>query len=111
MGFLNLDGLKQYTANLLNLLQGFVPTTRKINGKPLTSDITTHTAGLGVAIDDDVINLDNPMRGIYTQEEFDALSEEERKTGTYIIPGLNDDGTFTPITDDQIDALFGTLIA
>lgn len=106
MPFLDSEGLRQYTAKVMTLLQGFVPVTRKINGKPLTSDITTHTAGEGVVIDGDTISLDNPMRGIVTQDAYDALSKEEQDLGTYIIKDLDDVEALTPITDDEIEALF-----
>lgn len=107
MAFLDLEGLQQYTTKLKTALQGFVPVTRKINGKALTEDIVTHEAGVGVTIEDDtVINLDNPVHGIVSQSDFDALSEEERNVGTYFIPGTDDDAVLTPITDDEIEALF-----
>ena len=32
--------------------------------------------------------VDNPVQGIYTQEEFDALTEEQKASGTYFV----DDG-------------------
>lgn len=100
MIFLDLEGLQKYTAKVLEILQGFVPVTRKINGKPLTSDITTHIAGDGVSIEDDTINLDNPMRGFILQEDFDALPEEEKNTGTYIIPSSNDWTTSLPMIEE-----------
>lgn len=111
MPFLNLEGLQRFMSKLMIVLEGFVPVTRKINGKPLTSDITTHTAGDGISIDGDAINVSNPIRGIISQSQFDALSEEERNTGTYIIPGLNDENSvFTPITEEEIQALFSGLV-
>lgn len=43
MPFLDNYGLSQYTTKIRNLLKGFVPVTRKINGKPLSSDLTLAT--------------------------------------------------------------------
>lgn len=90
MSFLDMDGLRRYTSKFLSKLNGFVPVTRKINGKALTSDITTHSAGDGVVIEGDTIGLVNPMRGVISQTQFNALPEEERKKGTYIISDPNE---------------------
>lgn len=51
---------------------------------------TEYTGTDGVTIEGDTIGLDNPMRGIISQDEFDALPEEQRNKGTYIIPEPND---------------------
>lgn len=108
MAFLNNSGLRRYTTKILDLLKGFVPVTRKINGKTLTEDIITHTAGDGVSIEGDVISLNNPVRGVMTQMEYDALSKEEQDAGTYFVYGAEDeDDIFTSITDEEIEALFG----
>ena len=42
-------------------------------------------AGDGISIEGDTISVENPNRGIYTQEEFDRLSPEQQKSGTYFI--------------------------
>lgn len=49
-----------------------------------------YTSSDGVTIQDNNISLDNPMRGIWTQEQFEALSEEQQNKGTYIVLGQND---------------------
>lgn len=41
--------------------------------------------GDGVAIEDQTISIDTPVRGIYTQSEFNTLSESQRNSGLYII--------------------------
>lgn len=46
----------------------------------------TYTGGDGITVEGNVINSDNPMRGIISREEYDALSEEQKNKGTYIIP-------------------------
>lgn len=48
-----------------------------------------YTSGDGVAIENDIISVTNPNRGIYTKEEFEALTPEQQKSGTYIV---NDGG-------------------
>lgn len=96
--FLDYSGLKKYTSKIetfiADTLAAFVPNTRTINNKPLSSNIKltatdvgvpTYFAGLGVNIVESKININNPNRGILSQEEFDALPEENKQTGTYII--------------------------
>lgn len=46
------------------------------------------TAGDGLSKDGATLNVDNPVRGIMTMAEFDALPEEEKAGGTYFV----DDG-------------------
>lgn len=52
----------------------------------------SYTAGDGVSIESGAISLQNPMHGIYTQAEFNALSEEQKKSGTYIVDDGNNGG-------------------
>lgn len=52
---------------------------------PTGSDLT---AGDGLSKDGDALSVDNPVRGIYTQAEFDALTEDQKASGTYFV----DDG-------------------
>lgn len=47
------------------------------------------TAGDGLSQDGDTLNVDNPVRGILTQTEFDALTEEQKASGTHFV-GDND---------------------
>jgi len=49
---------------------------------------SAYTPGDGITIQDDTISVDTPVRGIVTQAEFDALPEEEKAKGLYVI----DDG-------------------
>lgn len=46
------------------------------------------TAGDGLSKDGYTLNVDNPVRGIYTQAEFAALTAEQKASGTYFV----DDG-------------------
>lgn len=54
----------------------------------VTCECKEYTAGDGISISDDAINVINPNRGILTKEEFDLLPPEKKKSGTYIV----DDG-------------------
>lgn len=47
MSFLDNDGLSRYTFKLKNLLKGFVPITRTINGNPLSSDVVLTAEDIG----------------------------------------------------------------
>lgn len=47
------------------------------------------TAGDGLTKDGDTLSVDNPVRGVLTQAEWDALTEEQKASGTWFV----DDGT------------------
>lgn len=48
-------------------------------------------AGEGLSKEGDTLSVDNPVRGIYTQSEFDALPEAQKASGTYFVgDGGND---------------------
>ena len=47
------------------------------------------TAGDGLSREGNTLNVDNPNRGILSQTEFDALPEEQKRSGTYFV----DDGS------------------
>lgn len=74
MGYLDQDGLAYLWQKIKKALAG------------KQDSITT---GDGLSKDGDTIDLDNPVRGIYTQEEFNALTEEQQASGTYFV----DDGS------------------
>lgn len=42
-------------------------------------------AGDGLSKDGNMLNVDNPIRGILTQAEFSALTEEQKASGTYLV--------------------------
>ena len=44
--------------------------------------------GDGLSTDGGVLNVDNPVRGVLTRAEWDALTEEQKASGTYFV----DDG-------------------
>lgn len=46
------------------------------------------TAGAGITIEGDAISVDNPVHGIYTLSQWNALTEEQKTSGTYFV----DDG-------------------
>lgn len=60
-------------------------------------------AGDGLTRDADTLNLDNPVHGIYTLKEWNALSAEQKVYGTYILndgePGAFDWDTYS--TEEQ----------
>lgn len=47
------------------------------------------TAGDGLSKTGDTLSISNPNRGILTQSEYDALTEEQKSSGTYFV----DDGS------------------
>lgn len=49
--FLDYTGLQRVISNLQGKFNSYVPVTRKINGKALTSDITIETSG-GVTMEE-----------------------------------------------------------
>ena len=58
------------------------------------------TAGDGLTKDGDTLSVDNPVRGVLTQAEWDALTEEQKASGTWFV----DDGTACAggeVYDDQ----------
>lgn len=50
---------------------------------------------------DDSVKLSNPVKGILTQTEFDALSDEEKTSGTYIV----DTGSSAGIQNSEVYSL------
>ena len=48
------------------------------------------TAGDGTSISGDAINVITPVRGAFTQAEYDALPEAKKSSGMYIISDGND---------------------
>lgn len=46
------------------------------------------TAGDGLSKEEGILSVDNPVRGILTQAEYDALTEAQKASGTYFV----DDG-------------------
>lgn len=49
MAYLDNIGLARVWSKITNKLSGYVPTSRKINGKALSSDITLTTSDIGLA--------------------------------------------------------------
>lgn len=56
----------------------------------------TITAGDGVSQVGSTISVTTPVRGVVTQAEFDALPEERRNKGLYVIPGGEAGGGASP---------------
>lgn len=70
-----------------------------------SSDIT---AGDGIAIEENTVSVTNPVRGILTQAEFDALPEAQRARGTYFVDdGSAESGSSGEVYDDQ-ERVIGT---
>lgn len=51
--------------------------------------------------------VDNPVHGIYTQAEFDALTDEEKASGTYFVDDGQDGGSGGEIYDSS-EQVIGT---
>ena len=56
----------------------------------------TITAGDGLSKEGDILSVTTPVRGVVTQAEFDALPEERRNKGLYVIPGGEAGGGASP---------------
>lgn len=89
--FLNLTGLKKYTKNVLKLVQ---------------DSAVTYNAGDGVDIDTtNTINVESPVKGVYSQEDYNALPGNQKNHGLYV---MNDglkiiiDGTEVSISDAAV---------
>ena len=72
MGFLDNEGLAHFWGKVKDALSGKQDTI---------------TAGDGVSQAGSTISVTTPVRGVVTQAEFDALPEERRNKGLYVIPG------------------------
>ena len=72
MGFLDNEGLAHFWGKVKDALSGKQDTI---------------TAGDGVSQAGSTISITTPVRGVVTQAEFDALPEERRNKGLYVIPG------------------------
>lgn len=53
--------------------------------KVLNAENTVYEFGDGLSKDKNTISVTTPVRGIFTQEEFDALPEEQRNRGLSVI--------------------------
>lgn len=56
---------------------------------------TKYSAGEGITIEGEVINVTTPVKSVLTQDEFDALSEEEKSKGFYVIADEGSEGGST----------------
>lgn len=65
------------------------PDPVNIKGPPGEGGSQDLTAGDGLSREGNTLNVDNPNRGILSQTEFDALPEEQKRSGTYFV----DDGS------------------
>lgn len=85
------DGKSAYQIAVEN---GFVGTVEEwlesLNGKPGSN--ATLEAGDGISINGDAISVTTPVQGVYSQEEYDALPEEKRNSGMYVITDANGSG-------------------
>lgn len=89
------DGMISWSndANLPN------PPSQNIKGPPGSgSDITP---GDGLSKDGDTLSVDNPVRGIMTQAEFDVLTEEQKASGTYFVDDGQSGGSGGEVYDGQ----------
>lgn len=52
-------------------------------------------------------DVDNPVRGIYTQEEFDVLTDDQKASGTYFVDDGQSGGSSLEVYDGQ-ERVIGT---
>lgn len=57
----------------------------KLSGSNNANTEANYTFENGISENNGVVRLDNPIHGILTQAEYDALSDSEKQNGTYII--------------------------
>lgn len=87
-----------------------------LNGQPIEiNGGVSYSAGDGTTIEDGEISITTPIRGIYTQEEYDALPESEKITGLLIIDDGEDNGGSTGgstggVTLDQVNSAISNAI-
>lgn len=68
---------------------------------------TDVTAGDGLSKDGDTLSADNPVRGVYTQAEFSALTDEQKAKGTYFVDDGQGCGSCGEVYDGQ-ERVIGT---
>lgn len=70
----------------------------------------TITPGDGLSKEGNTLSVDNPVRGIYTQAEFDALTEEQKASGTYFVDEGQNGGCFGGNSYSTKEVIIGTWI-
>ena len=68
---------------------------------------TDITPGDGLSGEGGTLNVDNPVRGIMTQAEFNALTEEQKSRGTYFVDDGANGGGSLEVYDDR-ERVIGT---
>lgn len=64
-----------------------------INGTIVEVPVAHYTFSSGLTNTDGTISVTKPIRGVFTQEEFDALPEEEKNSGMCVVDdGAEDSG-------------------
>lgn len=72
----------------------------------ITGGGSEYSAGDGIDISNDTINVTNPVHPVMTQNEYDGLSEEEKKNGLHIV----DDGDGVAFVESNIYSEEETII-
>lgn len=81
-----------------------------INGTTVEVPVTHYTFSGGLTNTDGTISVTKPIRGVFTQEEFDALPEEEKNSGMCVVDdGAEDSGGSSSSTASSVPK--GTVVA
>lgn len=59
---------------------------------------TKYAAGDGISIQNDTVSVTNPIRGIFTLDEYEAIPDEEKNSGTYFVAD-NEGETASSVSD------------
>lgn len=81
-----------------------------INGTIVEVPVAHYTFSSGLTDTDGTISVTKPIRGVFTQEEFDALPEEEKNSGMCVVDdGAEDSGGSSSSTASSVPK--GTIVA
>lgn len=88
------------TYSAISEMGGTIPSEQNSNN--LAGAVKSIPQGTQFSVDDtlemsedNVLSVTTPVKSVLTQEEFDALSEEEKSSGLYIIAGEGEEGNLT----------------
>lgn len=67
------------------------------------------TDGDGTTVEGNAVNIDTPVRGVLSQEEFDALPEAERNKGLYFVDDGEGEGS-SSVSMEQVNTAIGEAV-